>query len=162
MHVIDEQGNRIDAPDYESGYVEERSREVIHRYVVDVQEQRHFEVVAEYPETGGRDVESVVDVEEQGHWETRLAGTGEIIRFEGSIPRDAPREQEIRDIEMYLLYKRRSPEELDEIQRGNEKARRRSDFEEKGPDRLDAAEAAQADLDEAICTLYELMLEGDA
>lgn len=162
MYVIDEQGNRVKSPDLESGYLEERARDVVHRYVVDEEERSHFEVVAEYPETGGRDLKLVVDGEERGHWETRLARTGELVSFEGSIPQDALHDQEVPDIETYLLYRRRTVEEADEMRRLEEEARRLSAFVAEGPGRLDAAEAAQADVDEAVCALYELLLEGGA
>ena len=72
MTVYDESWNPVEDPDPALGRIETRARRLLMRYEEESPGRCREEVVAEYPETGGKDVEIVVDVEEQGHWETRL------------------------------------------------------------------------------------------
>ena len=152
MLILDEAGSVVTDPDLEKGRLEARQRRVTHRYVVDVEEQSHEEVVAEYPETGGKDVAIVVDVEERGHWETRL-GTGELIEFDGAIPEDVPHEAELVGAQSYMLYVPCTPDELTEIARVGEERKRleeesaaRESFLVAAPERLTALEAASDDV----------------
>ena len=62
MDIYDGQGNPVTDFDPAKGRLEMQKR--IHHYeaVEAVEEQGHWETVAEYPETGGKDVQWVVDV----------------------------------------------------------------------------------------------------
>lgn len=65
MRIIDQNGNEIREVDvdYDKGYLEEDSLFVCHHDAVEaVEEQGHWEVIAEYP-NGGKDVDWIVDVE---------------------------------------------------------------------------------------------------
>lgn len=120
MIIFDENGDVVKTPDKEKGYIDYREKRVVHSYVVDVEEQGHYEVVAEYPETGGKDMEWVIDVPEKGHWETKDANTREIIKdYKCVIPDDLPRENDIEDIFEYGVYIEYTPEELERIKRDN-------------------------------------------
>lgn len=161
MLILDESGNIVTEPDLEAGCLEEKQRNVIHKYVVDVEMESHEEVIAEYPETGGKDVAVIVDVEEQGHWETRLE-TGEVVGFGGTIPDDMPHELELPDIDAYMLYRAYTPDELAERERmeaerkeAEAEAAKREAYLSTAPARMDASEAAQADTDDALCAMYE-------
>ena len=61
MKIIDENGAAIEAPDLTLGYLTDSTEEIIHPAVEGVEEQWHYETVAEYP-NGGRDVRKVIDV----------------------------------------------------------------------------------------------------
>ena len=62
MDMYDEQGNPVTDYDPAKGRLEMQKR-MHHREAVEaVEEQGHWETVVEYPETGGRDVQWVVDV----------------------------------------------------------------------------------------------------
>ena len=61
MEIFDEQGNLIENPDLDLGYLETRTRTVHHDAVEAVEEVSHYEVIAEYP-NGGKDVRKVIDV----------------------------------------------------------------------------------------------------
>ena len=61
MKIIDENGAAIEAPDLTRGYLTDSTEEIIHPAVEGVEEQWHYETVAEYP-NGGRDVRKVIDV----------------------------------------------------------------------------------------------------
>ena len=72
MDMYDEQGNPVTDYDPAKGRLEMQKR--VHHYeaVEAVEEQGHWETVAEYPETGGKDVQWVVDapgVEAQEAWD---------------------------------------------------------------------------------------------
>lgn len=164
MLILDEHGAVVTDPDEKKGRLEGRQRNVVHRYVVDVEEESHEEVVAEYPETGGKDVAIVVDVEEQGHWETRLE-TGELIEFDGAIPEDMPHELELADVQPYMFYVPYTDEELAEIARMEEERERmeaeaaeREAFIASAPERIETVETAQADTDDALCAMFEANL----
>ena len=146
MLILDENGIVLDDPDLETGFLENKQRNVIHKYIIDVESESHEEVIAEYPETGGKDVEIVFDVEEQGHWETRLE-TGELVEFDGIIPDDFPHELELPDVQHYMLWRAYTAEQLAEIARlEEERAQSEREAEERevflagAPDRVEATE----------------------
>lgn len=62
MDIYDEQGSPVTAYDPAKGRLEMQKRMHHHEAVEAVEEQGHWETVAEYPETGGKDVQWVVDV----------------------------------------------------------------------------------------------------
>lgn len=64
MDMYDEQGNPVTDYDPAKGRLEMQKRIHHHEAVEAVEEQGHWETVAEYPETGGKDVQWVVDVPE--------------------------------------------------------------------------------------------------
>lgn len=72
MKILDENGVEIFSPDLEKGYLKEDKIFVAHHEAVEaVEEQWHYETIAEYP-NGGKDVEKVVDVpgvEAQEAWD---------------------------------------------------------------------------------------------
>ena len=62
MRILDINGVEITNPDYSLGHlVEEKILKAHHEAVEAVEEQGHYEVVAEYP-NGGKDVAWVVDI----------------------------------------------------------------------------------------------------
>lgn len=62
MRIFDKNGIEIESPDMEKGYLKNDSLLIMHHPAIEaVEEQGHFEVVAEYP-NGGQDVEWIVDV----------------------------------------------------------------------------------------------------
>ncbi|SCJ65674.1 Uncharacterised protein [Anaerotruncus sp. 2789STDY5834896] len=61
MRILDEQGNELETYDNTKGYlVNDKVLIARHEAVEAVEEQGHFETIAEYP-NGGKDVEWVVD-----------------------------------------------------------------------------------------------------
>lgn len=150
MIVLDENMNEISEPDLDAGWLEEHSIGVSHRYIVDVEEVAHEEVVAEYP-NGGKDVEYVVDIEEQGHWETRDRD-GNLIDIGVIVPDDAPKEQTISDTYQFFIYKPYTPDELLAFEKQKQQAEAREAF-------LADAPVIQAEQDAAITDLYEMILE---
>lgn len=162
MLIFDESGNVLDNPDLTCGRLEERERVVVHEYVVEVEEISHEEVVAEYPETGGKDVAVVVDVEERGRWEARLK-TGEPVVSDAAMPEGMPRDEPIKIVEPYLLYVRYTKEELAEIAEAKAEAERaRADAEAReaylagAPVRTAALEAGQEESMDALAELGAL------
>ena len=74
MDMYDEQGNPVTDYDPAKGRLEMQKRIHHHEAVEAVEEQGHWETVAEYPETGGKDVQWVVDVpgvEAQEAWDEK-------------------------------------------------------------------------------------------
>ena len=72
MDIYDEQGNPVTEYDPAKGRLEMQKRIHHHEAVEAVEEQGHWETIAEYPETGGKDVQWVVDVpgvEAQEAWD---------------------------------------------------------------------------------------------
>lgn len=72
MDIYDEQGNPVTDYDPAKGRLEMQKRIHHHEAVEAVEEQGHWETVAEYPETGGKDVQWVVDapgVEAREAWD---------------------------------------------------------------------------------------------
>lgn len=154
MVFIDETGKRVDGCDPEVSRAEVRERDVVRTWVVDAEEVSHEVVVAEYPETGGKDVEIVIESEETGHWETRLAATGEQVEFDaGEIPDDAPHGRDVVDVQRYVAVRPLTDEELsaarkerEGIERERAKAEERERAMDDVPGRVDALEAASDDV----------------
>ena len=70
MKIIDENGAAIENPDLTLGYLVDDTEPVEHPAVEGVEEQWHWETLAEYP-NGGKDVQKVVDrpgVQAQEAW----------------------------------------------------------------------------------------------
>ena len=62
MRIYDQEGNPVANFDPRQGRLEMQTRTIHHDAVEAVAEKGHWETVAEYPETGGKDVRWVVDV----------------------------------------------------------------------------------------------------
>lgn len=69
LDIYDKDGNPIKDYDPAKGWLTEQARTHHHEAVEAVEEQGHWETVAEYPETGGKDVQWVVDVPGVEAWE---------------------------------------------------------------------------------------------
>jgi hypothetical protein len=64
MRILDKNNNVIENPNFELGYLKEEQIFIQHHdAIIGRAEEGHYEVIAEYPETGGKDVEWVVDIE---------------------------------------------------------------------------------------------------
>lgn len=117
MVIYDESGERLDSYDPDAGRVRIEEKDVLHRWVVDAEEEGEFATVAEYPDTGGKDVEWRVTKPEEGHWETVDAETDEAVAdFDGAIPEDLPHDVETPDIWEYGVYVPYTAEELEQME----------------------------------------------
>lgn len=151
MKIFGTDGKEIENPELEKGELSCEQVRVVHTWIVDVEEESHEEVVAEYP-NGGKDVAIVVDVEERGHWETR-GEDGRAVDFDGFIPDDMPHENPVEDIWQFQRYRVYTEDELAEIAKRKEeaaaaaaKAAEREEFLEGAPDRMDNAEIGMGEL----------------
>ena len=126
MKILDETGAVVENPDLTLGYLTDDTEEVTHPAVEGVEEQWHWEMVAEYP-SGGRDVQRVVDVP-------------------GVPARSAWTEQ--LPIKRYIRY---TAEEL----AAQEEARKKQQQREKLPDTVADLMQQLTDLQLALCELYE-------
>ena len=61
MKILDESGIEIKNPDLSIGYLKNDTLVVHHNAVERVEEESHYEVIAEYP-NGGKDLKKVIDV----------------------------------------------------------------------------------------------------
>lgn len=143
-------------PDPGSGRAVPRRVAVAHRWVVDAPAVAHEEVVAYYPETGGRDVSLVVEVPEQGHWETFLED-GSRPAFSGPTPPDDMSGLgEVRDSWEAAVWVPWTEAELEEMAaREAERARAQAGLAAREAMLL-ALPGEQAAQDDALCALYEL------
>ena len=62
MKVYDENWQQLETWDETKGNLHPTIRTIHHEAVEGVEEQGHWETVAEYPETGGKDVAWIIDV----------------------------------------------------------------------------------------------------
>lgn len=111
MDMYDEQGNPVTDFDPAKGRLEMQKR--IHHYeaVEAVEEQGHWETVAEYPETGGKDVQWVVDVpgveareawdEEETYWLYIPYTEEELAQMEADRNQPTP-EERVKELEEAL------------------------------------------------------------
>lgn len=115
MKIIDENGAAIETPDLTLGYLVGGTEPVEHPAVEGVEEQWHWETVAEYP-GGGRDVKKIIDVPgvpAQAAW-TEQVPVQKYIRYtaeELAAQEEARKKQEAKD---------KLPETVAELQKENE------------------------------------------
>lgn len=155
MRVFDEAMREVAEPDLSAGRVSSELLPVVHRWVVDEPAVEREEVVAYYPETGGFDVRTVVEVPERGHWETAWAGGG-ACPWDGEPSEWWPRDEPVPSLWEVGVYAPYAPEELEERRLLEE---RRAALERAQADReamLLALPGEQAAQDDALCALYEL------
>ena len=111
MDIYDEQGNPVTDYDPAKGRLEMQKRIHHHEAVEAVEEQGHWETVAEYPETGGKDVQWVVDVpgveaqeawdEEETYWLYIPYTEEELAQMEADRNQPTP-EERVKELEEAL------------------------------------------------------------
>ena len=111
MDMYDEQGNPVTDFDPAKGRLEMQKRMHHHEAVEAVEEQGHWETVAEYPETGGRDVQWVIDVpgveareawdEEETYWLYIPYTEEELAQMEADRNQPTP-EERVKELEEAL------------------------------------------------------------
>ena len=111
MDIYDEQGNPVTDYDPAKGRLEMQKRIHHHEAVEAVEEQGHWETVAEYPETGGKDVQWVVVVpgveardawdEEETYWLYIPYTEEELAQMEADRNQPTP-EERVKELEEAL------------------------------------------------------------
>lgn len=111
MDIYDGQGNPVTDFDPAKGRLEMQKRINHHEAVEAVEEQGHWEAVAEYPETGGKDVQWVVDVpgveareawdEEETYWLYIPYTEEELAQMEADRNQPTP-EERVKELEEAL------------------------------------------------------------
>ena len=111
MDMYDEQGNPVTDYDPAKGRLEMQTRIHHHEAGEAVEEQGHWETVAEYPETGGRDVQWVVDApgveareawdEEETYWLYIPYTEEELAQMEADRNQPTP-EERVKELEEAL------------------------------------------------------------
>lgn len=111
MDMYDEQGNPVTDYDPAKGRLEMQKRIHHHEAVEAVEEQGHWEKVAEYPETGGKDVQWVVDApgveareawdEEETYWLYIPYTEEELAQMEADRNQPTP-EERVKELEEAL------------------------------------------------------------
>ena len=111
MDMYDEQGNPVTDYDPDKGRLEMQKRMHHHEAVEAVEEQGHWETVAEYPETGGKDVQWVVDApgveareawdEEETYWLYIPYTEEELAQMEADRNQPTP-EERVKELEEAL------------------------------------------------------------
>lgn len=111
MLIFNIENKVITDPDCKLGRLELKQRPVIQRYIIDTPARTHKKVIRVYP-NGGKDVETVIDVPEKAHWETRLPETGELVEFDEVYPEDKKTGDIVQNVQTYYLYTPYTDEEL--------------------------------------------------
>lgn len=111
MDMYDEQGNPVTDYDPAKGRLEMQKRIHHHEAVEAVEEQGHWETVAEHPETGGKDVQWVVDApgveareawdEEETYWLYIPYTEEELAQMEADRNQPTP-EERVKELEEAL------------------------------------------------------------
>ena len=111
MDMYDEQGKPVTDYDPAKGRLEMQKRIHHHEAVEAVEEQGHWETVAEYPETGGKDVQWVVDApgveareawdEEETYWLYIPYTEEELAQMEADRNQPTP-EERVKELEEAL------------------------------------------------------------
>lgn len=106
MIIFNEKDEIVENPDLSLGYLNDESIDVACAWIVDIPEVSHRETIAIY-ENGGRDVKTIIDTPEEGHWEIRNSDNEIVEHFDGIIPDDTPKETPYNtswSYQRYILY----------------------------------------------------------
>jgi hypothetical protein len=139
--LVDENDNPVENPDLELGWLKNETKTVHHDAIEGVEEQFHYETIAEYP-NGGKDVKKVIDV----------PGVEAKDAWDEEVP-----------FQRYILY---TNEELAQRKAEQEAARKKQEVLDKLPETLAALTTALNDADalnvdqEYRLTLLELGIDG--
>ena len=128
MKIIDGNGAAIENPDLTLGYLVDDTEPVEHPAVEGVEEQWHWETLAEYP-NGGKDVQKVVDrpgVQAQEAWVEQVP------------------------IQKYIRY---TAEEL----AAQEEARKKAEAREKLPETVEALQKESKMLKQCLLEMSEIV-----
>lgn len=151
--------------DPELGELKAETIPVWHRWIVDKPAVMQEQVVAEYPETGGKDIEYVVVEPEEGHWQTYDANGDVVKDYDGEYDEKWPHGTDgIYGEFTYGLYtpytaeeiekRRKEKEEADrELEEAQKKAEEREKFLVTAPKRIDVLESGVDDSYDAIAEL---------
>lgn len=149
--IYDENWNPLDDYDPNEGYTESCERPIYHIYVIDQEEISHEEVIREYPETGGKDVEIIIDQEEKGHWVAYDKSTDEIIPDLDNTYVElngVPHDMVFEDLEFAQMY---HPFTQDQI---NENKKKREEFEAQQQKQAENEQLLD-DMPALLCAMYE-------
>ena len=143
----------ITDPDLDAGILLDSEMPVWYQYILEQAATYQEIVVAEYPETGGKEVEYEEVTPEIGHWEM-TDKEGNILPYEISIDTDfLPKDEKLPDTLYFQVYHTYTPEELEEQRKEAEEAERlEKEMREKQetmdaiPGRVDEIESAQDDV----------------
>ena len=107
MIILDIHGGKIESPDLDRGHVVESQMDVWHTFVIDTEEEYHWE-----PQEDGT-VDYVVDVPYTGHVETVDDDGTPVEHYDGDVPNDLVRYQSVRGTWRYGMYVEYTGEELE-------------------------------------------------
>lgn len=146
----------IDSPDASLWRMVSRERVgIVYEYHVERERQTELEVVAEY-DNGGKEYREKVVAEEVGRF-TVTKDDGEPFGYPIDVPEGIPKDAPVPDIVDLVYWERYTKEEIAERDKAEAEARERAEAQaqliESLPDTL-------ASTDDAICMLYEMVLEG--
>lgn len=146
--AFDEQWNTINDPDMDKGKITYESVAVECRYVVDLEEQGHYEVIREYP-NGGKDVEWKVDTPEVGGWRYYRNGEewGECPMV---VPDDWPHENTVNTYINVARWREYTPEELADVEKAKAAAEKELQDAKDKADMISELPDAVADLSEQV------------
>lgn len=155
--ILNEDNQPITDPDLSTGRLISEEMPVEYAWSIDEPAETERVVVREYP-NGGKDFKTVEVKAEEGHWEVTHDGEP-VPHFDWAIPDTLPHDRPNPDVWTFQRYVPYTAEELAEVQAqraeqeaAEAKAAEREEMLEGLPDTL-------ASTDEAICALYEMMLE---
>lgn len=157
MIVLNEENQIVTNPDLESGYLMSEDIRVVLTWIIDVPEITETYVKREYP-NGGKDIGRRVTQEEQGHWKVIDDKGNSLDYIAGIVPDGIPHDRPVTDvyqIQRYIPYTQEELErrnaELIEEEAAKAKAKERDAMLDDLPDTLEST-------DDAICTLYEMVI----
>lgn len=152
--IIDEiTKNIIEDPDLNLGYIYSSDLNVKYRYILEKPAEYKDVVIAEYPETGGKDIIQEVVSPEVGHWEM-LNEDDEVLPYPITVNTNGfPKEVEIPDILQLEVYHKYTEFELEEVERQKKEAeeaakeaQEKQEIMDAMPGRVDDLETAQDDV----------------
>lgn len=146
----------IDSPNAEEWrLVEEKKVPVLYVYHKDKPAVMRQELVAEYP-NGGKDYREVVVEPEEGHFAVTNEDGSE-FQYHIDIPEGISKDAPVPDIVDMVYWERYTKEEIAEREQAEAEAREKAEAREA---MLEELPDTLASTDDAICMLYEMVLEG--
>lgn len=147
MLVIDENTKaEIKDPNLDLGKVTLSRLNVWYRYVIDSPGEYEEVVIAEYPETGGKDVQTIEISPEIGHWEM-INEEHDVLPYKITLDTTGFLKESLTpDILDVGIYHRYTESELEEVRKRTEEMEEKQNAMNALPSRVDTVEETQDDI----------------
>lgn len=160
MVILNQNNKVVESPNLEAGYLINEKIPVTITWIVDVPAIKESFVKKQYA-NGGKDIGIRVVQAEEGHWEITDSNGDIVEHFDREIPAGIPHGYPVPDVWHFQRYIPYTAEELEQREAERLEAEANKVKAEEREVMLDELPDTLASTDDAICELFEMILEAN-